>query len=812
LKVLYAEDDPLDADLTRREFARSAPHIELDIVNSLRDAVARLNQAGYDVVLSDMNLPDGAGLDLLNRICEHGWNVAVVLITGAGDEETAVAALKVGADDYVVKRADYLARLPAMLTAALERHRAEADLHTRRLRVLYAEDNAIDIDLTRRHLERHAPYIQIAVVNTAAEVVKRLSESEPAGRCDVVLLDYRLPGSNALEVLKDLRRIPGFDLPIVLVTGHGNEEIAVQSLRLGASDYVVKSSDYLYKLPWALENAFHRAQVAREQAALRESEARYRLVSSLTSDYAYAIHIEPDGEWNLDWIAGAFTGITGYTEQELVSPGGWSALIHPDDMPTMQRRLDRLFAGTTDVTEFRMITKGGGVRWIRDYGQAEWNQDHTRVMRITGAGQDVTARRQADEEILKLNRDLERRARGLDAINTASQLITSTLDRQQVLRMVIDQVRRLLDAEGASVLLRDPTGDELIFNAVTGPGADQLVGKRVPITRGVAGWVMRQREPVIVTDTQHDPRFYGGSDAASGVTTRSLIAVPLRFKASVWGVAEAINKRTGIFDEHDLGLLEALASSAAIAIENAQLYSSMQDTARQLEQALRAKDEMIQNVSHELRTPLGIMYGYIDVMESGEMGPFTAEQEHAVQIIHRQSGRLRFMINRLLAMQTFEANLLKRVKVDPQAWLQEAVQTWQVRADRSGIRLVLDLPPALPHLLADPVFLNQVIENLLDNALKFSPRGTQVQVHAWTQDQQVMITLADQGVGIPSDELNKIFERFYQVDGSATRKFGGMGIGLALCRAIVEAHSGKIWAESNGQGSTFYIALPACID
>ena len=112
--------------------------------------------------------------------------------------------------------------------------------------------------------------------------------------------------------------------------------------------------------------------------------------------------------------------------------------------------------------------------------------------------------------------------------------------------------------------------------------------------------------------------------------------------------------------------------------------------------------------------------------------------------------------------------------------------------------------------MADPIFMGQVMENLLDNAVKFSPREGLIRVRAWTEGNETIIAVSDNGVGIPPDRLEKIFEYFYQVDGSTTRRFGGMGIGLSLCSVIVRAHGGRIWAESAGagQGSTFYIALP----
>lgn len=431
------------------------------------------------------------------------------------------------------------------------------------------------------------------------------------------------------------------------------------------------------------------------------------------------------------------------------------------------------------------------------------------VERTAELQREIVERQWAEAEVKRLNEDLERRARQLAVINQAGRAMTSTLNPEAVLKMVIDEVKRLLDAEGASVLLRDPLKDELVFAAVAGVGSDTLVGTRMPTTSGIAGWVLRERQAALVEDAQRDSRFFSNIDMEIGLTTRSVVAVPLRFMAAVWGVVEAINKINGTFTQQDCEMLTALASSAAIAIENANLYTSLQETNVQLQAALRAKDQMLQNVSHELRTPLAMIYGYSEVLERGDLGPLTEGQQQVAQTMRRQSERLRFMVERLITLQTFEAQSLQRISLDLSQWLPDTVRLWEERAARAGLALEAQVPPTLK-VTADPNFLEHVVDNLLDNAVKFTPQGGRVLVRAWVQADEVTIAVSDTGVGIPPDKLQRVFERFYQVDGSSTRRFGGMGIGLALCRTIVEAHGGRIWAESgrDRQGATFYVALP----
>lgn len=184
MRILYVEDDPLDADLTARALRKSAPHFRVETVSAIGEALARLERLArdpLDLVLTDMHLSDGDGLSLLQHIRENGLPVAAVVVTGMGDEETAVAALKARADDYVVKRKDYLDRLPVVLESALSHYRADAARRSRPLNILYAEDNSRDAEQTRQHFAVHAEHLHLTrqPVTVAARAVPR---AERGGR------------------------------------------------------------------------------------------------------------------------------------------------------------------------------------------------------------------------------------------------------------------------------------------------------------------------------------------------------------------------------------------------------------------------------------------------------------------------------------------------------------------------------------------------------------------------------------------------------------------------------------------------------
>src|SRR6185369_11215333 len=260
---------------------------------SVHDAYVRLQRLGtdpIDLVLTDMHLRDGDGLSLLNYIRENSLPLAVVIVTGMGDEDTAVAALKARVDDYVVKRKGYLDKLPVTLESAFNHYLADAAKRAHPLRVLYAESNLSDIENTRRHLAVHADHIQMDIVSTDQEAVSTLQDD--LKRFDVLLLDFKLTSPNALNLWRELSlestRIP----PTVLVCNEVDEEFARQGLKLGASSCLVKRPGYLYQLSWELEQAQARADLEHREAALHASEERNRAILNAIPDLMFLLDRE----------------------------------------------------------------------------------------------------------------------------------------------------------------------------------------------------------------------------------------------------------------------------------------------------------------------------------------------------------------------------------------------------------------------------------------------------------------------------------------------------------------------------------------
>jgi diguanylate cyclase (GGDEF)-like protein/PAS domain S-box-containing protein len=403
LRILYLEDSRADAELAQRALARRAPHATLEIVASVAEALSRLAAPeAYDLVLCDLSLPDGGGLEVLEHVRSRDLPLAVVILTSSGDQASAIAALQAGADDYLVKHGDYCDQLSHMLVAALARYRTAQLRKGRTLRVLYAEHNPFDADLSRIHLARHAPHIQLEVVASGEAVLARLAPGvgQPLP-CDVVLLDFQLPGATALAIAKTLRDERGLDLPVVVVAAHGSEESVATALRVGVADYLVKGEGYLNGLPAALERAFQQAELARRQTALQTTTARLQHLLEASPVVLYAVRIDGEGaglRFTPTWVSDNVTRLFGHPVVECLRRGWWTRNVHPDDGPAVLSAVDGLLASGSLATEYRFRDGSGALRWVRDEMRVLYGPQG-RATEIVGSWSDITFQRHSEERL-----------------------------------------------------------------------------------------------------------------------------------------------------------------------------------------------------------------------------------------------------------------------------------------------------------------------------------------------------------------------------------------------------------------------------
>jgi signal transduction histidine kinase len=403
-----------------------------------------------------------------------------------------------------------------------------------------------------------------------------------------------------------------------------------------------------------------------------------------------------------------------------------------------------------------------------------------------------------------------RRGEELESLRQASLHLTSTLELQPVLEAIIEHVIQLVSADNTHIFFYD--GKQLTFGAAMWGGALQRESYAEPRPRGLTYTVARSGEPIVIPDVDAHPFFrerrWGGAIAS----------LPLQVEGEVRGVMNVAFDSVHVFGENELNVLKLLADQAAIAIHNARLHQQVRSHADELSVALarqaeldRLKGHFIQNVSHELRSPLGLIRGYAEMLGGGDFGELPPAQGQAVSIIVRRTQMLSDLVEDITLILEAEARPLARQEVALDELARTAVEDFRVTCDQADLSLQAEIAADLLPVSGSIIYLRRVLDNLLSNAIKFTPAGGTITVRVWQQGDQVALAVRDTGIGIPSDQLERVFERFYQVDGSTRRRYGGVGLGLALVKEIVERHSGQVRVESKvDKGSEFIVTLPAC--
>jgi signal transduction histidine kinase len=392
--------------------------------------------------------------------------------------------------------------------------------------------------------------------------------------------------------------------------------------------------------------------------------------------------------------------------------------------------------------------------------------------------------------------------------------ISSELDLDALLRTISQTTSHLLGAERSTVFLVDRARNELWSRVAEGLDRQEI---RIPLAAGIAGTVASSGAPIRISDAYTDPRFNPDVDKRTGYRTRNILCAPMRnARGQVIGVFQVLNKRGGDFSELDEQLLASLSSQAAVAVENAQLYDEVQRAYTQLQTLDRMKSDFLNSISHELRTPLAPILGYSDILLSGSIGPLPPNCVRAVQAISTSAKRLLSLVEGLLVFVRLDEGemALNREPVDLAPLVALVMEPFQAKAVERKLGLANEVPGGVPPVMADRQELIMALTHLVDNATKFTLAGGRVTVRARpvaAEDGSMLVEIAvqDTGIGIPAELHAKIFERFYQVDSSTTRQFGGVGIGLAAVKQIVEAHGSRVLVESEpGKGSTFRFHLP----
>ena len=466
---------------------------------------------------------------------------------------------------------------------------------------------------------------------------------------------------------------------------------------------------------------------------------------------------------------------------------------------------------TRSLMVLPLVSKGKtvGVISAQSYEPYAFDQHHRRLF-SAAAGQVAIA-----VENAKLFEQTKRQLTETRLLQQIMQAAAAHLNFDKVLERTVGALHRMLGLEHLSFAIPDEDGTSLHIHPSHIGYSPPLTDTTVPLEGSTIGRAYRTGKSQLVTDSQET--LYKFDDSRG---TRSKISMPVKIGDRVIAVLNAESSQANAFGEENLRLLQAVAAQLGVVLENTRLYEKLQEQKDELSEAFetlsevdRLRTELVQNVSHELRTPFSLVQGYIDLMLEGDLGPLVEEQRQALGIIRSRIGTLKTLFRDLAMLDEVSRRGTSSTPTSMGDAVRSALNDFRPLAERADIRFQEELPERLTPVQADKEQLIQVFAHLIDNAIKFSPDGGLVTIRGWEEHRegvpQSCVSIADQGIGIEPEHLVDIFERFYQVDGGAGRRFGGMGVGLALVREIVEAHAGHVEVESTpNEGSTFTVRLP----
>jgi len=388
-----------------------------------------------------------------------------------------------------------------------------------------------------------------------------------------------------------------------------------------------------------------------------------------------------------------------------------------------------------------------------------------------------------------------------------SVTLNSTLQLEPLLEYILDTAADLLDCEAASILLYDQNQHQLWFAATTGSSPKELAGISVPLNNSIAGKIFQENKPLVINDVGRDSLHNRDVSEQVKHEVRSLLGVPMQIQDQKVGVLEAINKKSEKFSYADTKLLSIVASQAAVAINNARLVQELQNANTELSETDEMKTRFMAVASHELRTPLGIIMGYATFLKEEAQGELS---EHANSVLSAAL-ELRSLVEDMTNMNLIYTGKrdIRPVPVVLQDIINVAYDEVASTVEAKNDDLILELPEE-PIIVRADQKLKLVFGNVLINAVRFTPDPGRILIRLSATTENALVEIQDDGIGIPPDKLTRIFDQFYQVEDHMTRRYGGLGLGLAIARVLVELHDGHIWAisEGLGKGATFKIQLP----
>jgi len=531
-------------------------------------------------------------------------------------------------------------------------------------------------------------------------------------------------------------------------------------------------------------------------------------------------------EWPVEFVSENVTQF-GYTPEDFISGHlNYADIVHPDDLDRLRSEvLEFTEVGTTLTHEYRILTKSGEVRWVTE--QSYIGRDKRGVTNYyQGVIIDITDRKRA-EEGLQLD---ELR---LEALLKLNQMSGAPL--QEITNFVREEAVRLTKSKIGYLAFVNEEENVLTFHSWSKSAMKQCATANKPIvydlkTTGLWGEGIRQRKPIIINDYSAPNTFKKGYPKDHIKIKRHMNA-PI-FDGQKIVVVAGVGNKDDEYDESDVRQLTLLMQGMWKIIRQKRTKDELENYADELSKAnmelkqnsdklseaneeLRSldkmKNEFLSNISHELKTPLVSIIGYTKLIDGETVGTINDKQKKALSTVIRNSDRLRHLIESLLYMTKAQHGNVEYTfeRVSISEIIENTIVDMKLMADNKGLTIDKQVSGDLPLINGDKDKLANMLNRLVDNAIKFTNPGGRVTLTASEEDGNLHITVNDTGIGITKEFIPNLFKKFYQIDASTTRKYGGTGLGLYISKHIVEVHNGRIWIESEKDvGTTVHVKIP----
>jgi PAS domain S-box-containing protein len=544
---------------------------------------------------------------------------------------------------------------------------------------------------------------------------------------------------------------------------------------------------------------------------LRQSEERFRTLVASVKDYAIFL-LSPEG-LVLTWNQGAQL-LKGYAPEEIIGHSFERFYLPEDQAAGRPARLLATARAEGRVEDEGWRVRKDGTRFWADVVITALANKEGQLTGFAKVTRDLTERRQAEEDRAR-RVAAERAAERIDRLQVATAALAAASRPQHVAEVLADVCVRALGGSAGAVAFPTPEGESLVVSHITGAAPETLqIGDALgPDDACLLSYVWRTGTPVILSSSdQAYSRYPELTRLLTNSPYTSCAAIPFILDQHVVGVLGVCFDRPRDLDADEGGFLRALAEVGAQAIDRARLYESEQRARAEAEAAVRAQDEFLSLASHELRTPVAAVKATAQLaeraIERGQTDP--ARTVRYLRTIARSADRLGALVDDLLDVSRLRTGRLqlRTQALDLGPVLQEIVGRYGATATRH--RFTLRLPEQRVVVQADPLRLEQVLDNLLSNAVKYSPAGGDINVGVCADGGGWTLEVADHGIGVPAGQETHIFEMFGRASNAASQHIQGMGLGLGICRQLVKAHGGRIWAGSpgEGQGTTIGVWLP----